>query len=104
MKLRIYLDTSVIGGCFDKEFQHDSRRLFEMVKNRGACVVVSDITFVELESAPKRVRVMLDEIPENQVELVRFSPEASALAEAYINAGVITRTWESTHNILRLQR
>jgi hypothetical protein len=29
---RIYIDTSVIGGCFDEEFADDSKRLVEAVK------------------------------------------------------------------------
>lgn len=29
LRLRIYVDTSVIGGCFDEEFKEDSTRLFE---------------------------------------------------------------------------
>ena len=31
-KLRIYLDTSVFGGCFDDEFAKDSKRLIEEIK------------------------------------------------------------------------
>ena len=27
--MRIYIDTSVIGGCFDEEFQEWSQKLFE---------------------------------------------------------------------------
>jgi len=29
-KLRIYVDTSVIGGCFDEEFEYESNLLVEM--------------------------------------------------------------------------
>ena len=28
-KLRVYIDTSVIGGCLDEEFEGPSRRLIE---------------------------------------------------------------------------
>ena len=28
-KLKVYIDTSVIGGCFDKIFQEWSNKLFE---------------------------------------------------------------------------
>jgi len=31
-KQRIYLDTSVIGGCFDKEFAEWSNKEFDCVK------------------------------------------------------------------------
>lgn len=32
MKQTIYIDTSVIGGCFDKEFEVWSNRLFDDFK------------------------------------------------------------------------
>ncbi len=28
---RLYLDTSVIGGCFDVEFSEDSRRVIDAI-------------------------------------------------------------------------
>jgi hypothetical protein len=31
-KIKIYIDTSVIGGCFDKEFEQYSNRLFDNLK------------------------------------------------------------------------
>jgi len=30
---RLYFDTSVFGGIYDIEFQHETEMLFEMVKN-----------------------------------------------------------------------
>jgi hypothetical protein len=39
VRLRIYIDTSVIGGCFDKEFQNASRQLIEKFK-RGEMIAV----------------------------------------------------------------
>ena len=32
MKLRIYIDTSVIGGCLDKEFQNASMEVIDKFK------------------------------------------------------------------------
>ena len=40
MKLRIYTDTSVIGGCLDEEFAEASRRLFDKFKVGEAIIVV----------------------------------------------------------------
>jgi len=31
--IRVYADTSVIGGIFDEEFKEPSRTFFEQVKN-----------------------------------------------------------------------
>jgi len=30
--MRVYIDTSVVVGCFDEEFNHESIELFEMAK------------------------------------------------------------------------
>ena len=40
--MRVYIDTSVVGGCFDDEFSEESRALFDMAK-RG------EILFANLE-------------------------------------------------------
>ncbi len=33
MKQRVYIDTSVIGGCFDREFKEWSNQLFDEDEN-----------------------------------------------------------------------
>ena len=43
-KLRIYLDTSVFGGCFDDEFSDESRMLFEQIKDGKFKLVISGTT------------------------------------------------------------
>ena len=35
-KLRIYIDTSVIGGCFDEEFDVESNQLIKMAEDGKA--------------------------------------------------------------------
>jgi hypothetical protein len=42
--MRLYLDTSVFGGVHDKEFETDSKRLFDAIHKRKAFVMVSDVT------------------------------------------------------------
>lgn len=42
-KFRIYVDTSVIGGCLDDEFSKDSNRLLETAKKGQIVFVVSEI-------------------------------------------------------------
>jgi hypothetical protein len=34
MKQRIYIDTSIVGGYFDKEFAEATQALFERLKNK----------------------------------------------------------------------
>ena len=55
MKQRIYIDTSVWGGVFDKEFEHETALLFDMVKTMQMICPYSDITEKELIKAPQNV-------------------------------------------------
>ena len=45
---RLYLDTSVIGGCFDAEFAEDSRRVIDAVMAGQARLLFSEIIEAEL--------------------------------------------------------
>ncbi len=62
-KLRVYIDTSVIGGCFDKEFAEWSNLLFQEFIEGKKIAVISDITLEELEHAPENIRILIDKIP-----------------------------------------
>ncbi len=89
MKSRVYVDTSVIGGCEDPEWREDSRRLMESFSRGEMLVVVSDITLAELATAPADVRRHLSKVPPAHVEAVQLSMESRELGEAYISEGVI---------------
>jgi predicted nucleic acid-binding protein len=91
MRQRIYLDTSVIGGCLDKEFQEWSRKLFEEFKSDKKIAVLSDVTLDEIENARQEVRDLLKLIPEENKEYVLNDEEAEYLAGAYLKEGAITR-------------
>ena len=61
-KLKIYVDTSVIGGSFDDEFKKFSKLLFNQFKT-GKCIpVISDVTIRELEHAPTKVADIIKKI------------------------------------------
>ena len=91
MRLQIYIDTSVIGGCLDKEFQNASRQLIDKFKQGEMIVVISELTTLELKNAPQEVRDIVREIPEENVEYVELTEEAVNLAKKYIAEGVIGR-------------
>ena len=55
MKLRIYPDTSVLGGYFDDEFKEWSQELIEDYISGKKKLVISDLTLKELELAPRQV-------------------------------------------------
>jgi len=89
MRARIYIDTSVIGGCLDVEFADWSNRLFDEFRAGTKVAIVSDLTRRELEEAPDSVKEILSSLPEECVEDVFLDEEAIELADAYINDGVV---------------
>lgn len=91
MKERIYVDTSVIGGCLDDEYRIWSRRLLNGFIGRTAVMVVSDLTLLELKSAPAAVREVLDAVRAEFREDILMDEEAASLAEDYLVAGVLSR-------------
>lgn len=90
IKQRVYIDTSVIGGCFDDEFSEFSNILFEEFKSGNKIAVISNITILELENAPDNVKNKLNEIPEQFIEKVSLSLEADELSKKYISENVIS--------------
>lgn len=99
MTLRVYMDTSVIGGCLDEEFAEDSQRVFELAKRGYLRLLLSDVVVRELEQAPPSVRRLLESLPEPSVQRVTITEEVQQLRDAYIGAGVIGQQWvdDATH-------
>ena len=91
--MRVYIDTSVFGGCFDEEFSAVSRSLFEAVSRGEILPLVSEVTARELEAAPRQVRDFFARTLERAGERVEVSEEAVLLAHAYIGAGVVAKKW-----------
>jgi predicted nucleic acid-binding protein len=92
----LYLDTSVFGGYFDKEFRADTRALWEEIRRGDHRICFSDLVADELRQAPARVRRLFDELSEvakqeGGVLWVAITPEMLELAEAYVTAGVVSR-------------
>lgn len=87
---KIYIDTSVIGGCIDDEFAIWSKMLFDEFRSKIKVAVVSDLTLRELEDAPDEVKQILSDLPAESIEYVFLSNEAVSLADAYIKNGAVT--------------
>ena len=90
-KQRIYIDTSVIGGCFDKPFEYWSNLLMNEFINGEKIAVISRVTVDEVNQAPINVIQKLEEIPTESLEPLMISDEARILAEHYISNKVVTR-------------
>ena len=86
---RIYVDTSVIGGCHDDEFREHSKKLFAAFRQGEAKMLLSGITLDELADAPPAVRQATRTVPPEHTELLAVSKEAEELADAYISAGAM---------------
>lgn len=82
-RLRIYVDTSVIGGCFDPEFKEWSLALVDDFRLGRYIPVISDVTAAEALPAPSFVRELHAEILTLSAEVVGVSEEAISLAGSY---------------------
>ena len=89
-RIRVYADTSVFGGTEDEEFAEASKRFFDLVNAGKYCVLVSQVTLDELDGAPDRVRAVMAALPEGSAEEAPVGVEVSKLAQAYIDAGVLS--------------
>jgi predicted nucleic acid-binding protein len=91
-KERIYIDTSIVGGYFDIEFEYDTKLLFDRLNRKEVVFVISDLLDIELERAPERVKKLLLNYPNDHFEVIKLSNEAKELGEMYIQENVVGRT------------
>ncbi|HTR29411.1 MAG TPA: type II toxin-antitoxin system VapC family toxin [Puia sp.] len=89
---RIYLDTSVIGGYYDTEFEEDTRILFEKIKLGQFHVVLSDVTEGELQEAPEMIRNLFIELSAGSATKIELTEEAVQLADTYLAEKVVGKT------------
>ncbi len=88
-KLKFYIDTSVIGGCFDEEFSKWSNKLFEEFKLGNKIAVISELVIEELKNAPVNIKNKLKEIPNEFLIIVENSNSMIQLAEKYLELKVL---------------
>lgn len=89
-KQRIYIDTSVIGGCFDAEFLEWSNSLMRNFAAGAFVPVVSDVVAAEVQDAPEAVRQEYERLLRSEHEIVLVTEEVVELAEAYQQRGILT--------------
>lgn len=88
--MKVYADTSTIGGCFDIEFKEWSIQLFEEYKIGTKLIMLSDLTIQELEMARPEVRNKILELPTAYRIDLNITDESIKLAETYIIEGALT--------------
>jgi predicted nucleic acid-binding protein len=89
--LRIYIDTSVIGGYFDDEFSNDTKLLFEEFKKGTYKLAISDLTEKELLNAPENVKTLLANL-NIEFDLISVTQESIDLANDYLKEKVVGQT------------
>lgn len=93
--MKFYVDTSVWGGYYDKEFSEWTIPFFEQARQGRFSIVLSDVTLDELQNAPENVRNLATTIPPQFIELVRITDEQFTLAGHYVTEGALTRKFYS---------
>ncbi|MGM0579423.1 MAG: PIN domain protein [Bacteroidota bacterium] len=89
---RIYIDTSIVGGFFDEEFNELTKLLFERLENEEIKFVVSDLLDLELINAPTHVRNLLLKYPTYYFDRIELTDEAIKLANMYIEEKVVGKS------------
>jgi len=85
----VYVDTSVVGGCFDDKFAAHSRAIFDMVRRGEMILLVSYLLLDELRRARAEVYEVLSAAPEEYVEMIEYSVDAVRLRDRYLSEGIL---------------
>jgi len=72
--IRIYIETSIVGGYFDEEFMESTQIFFNMLWEKRFTPLVSDILAEEIGIAPQRVKDLLSKIIQEGVEQIQIKP------------------------------
>lgn len=89
-RLRVYVDTSVIGGCLDEEFVGASRALLDMAGAGELTLLVSNVVSDELLEAPEAVQEVFSALPDACLEWLDIGPEEEDLRQKYLDDAVVT--------------
>lgn len=89
-KTSIYVDTSVIRGCCDPEFQEWSNGLLKDLQSGVFSLLLSELTDAEIQDAPDEVKKVYEKFRECTNKIIELSPEAIELSDAYIRHRILT--------------
>ncbi|MDZ4845556.1 MAG: hypothetical protein SH857_08405 [Chitinophagales bacterium] len=71
--MKIYIDTSVVGGFYDKEFDEATKEFFKNVEQGEIVLIVSELLQAELLSSPEHVRNHLNKYSKKQIQRVELT-------------------------------
>jgi len=89
MKLRVYIDTSVVGGYFDDEFEDVTKLFFDRIFNKDFLVYFSEVSEAELSLAPDFVKDLKSRIPTDCYRYLDLDDESRELAETYLKEKIL---------------
>lgn len=93
--LRVYLDTSVISGCFDEEFRVWSNALMDDFKNGLFKPAIPSVVTEEPERATQQVKDKLEELILMGAEILEPDDEALSLLEEYQKRQIVTEVYSN---------
>ncbi|MCA1760333.1 MAG: PIN domain-containing protein [Bacteroidales bacterium] len=85
----IYIDTSVFGGYFDKEFEKETKPFFDKVIKDKIKIIISEVLELEIYRAPVFIQDFFESLPNEIIERVELTDEIRDLADTYINEKVV---------------
>lgn len=89
--LRVYIDTSVIGGCCDPEFSIWSNGLMKDFELGRLYPVISDIVDEEISRAPASVQDIYHDLCEMNPERIELTLDVRTLAARYLSRKILTK-------------
>ena len=93
--LKVYIDTSVVGGCFDDEFSQWSNELVANFRKGYIKPIVSDMLADEISRAPARVKDKYKEILEYGAEEISTDPSVLKLVQEYLRRKILDDKFKS---------
>ena len=97
---RVYIDTSVIGGCFDEEFKYWSNLLMDNFQMGYFKPILSQTVALEVRPAPILVRQKYEQIVNDYGALVlTIDEDCESLVKAYQRHKILTNQFidDMTH-------
>ena len=89
---RVYADTSVFGGMFDKEFETASKMFFGAVKKGSFKLITSELVRQEIQVGPQKVINSFEEFLV-VAEIAEITDSALQLQQSYVQAGIVSEKY-----------
>ena len=93
--LKVYIDTSVIGGCFDKEFAPWSNGLMKDFRLGHFKPILSQIVDAEITDAPDHVKLKYNELLDLGAEVLVVNEKVDRLVGLYRKNRILTDKFEN---------